>query len=1270
MKSFPVRIILIAAALLCAAAAPSAVGAPPASPAKPKTADTFGELLERFGVESPEQRKYIEDTVKQELQEEINEHIDLKLDVEVYLKSLNHLANGEIKQANAYLTEEVGKKVLEWVVGGTAAKILTLAWDFDKYVWTSVQAWAEKRDRQRFRDWLKGRVHAWRNGRDLHEMQTPLGSRTQFDIWWRDNKNSFGRTKMYGDRQQYYDKFETACRHRYMDVARKCRQALQQRENLKLAMRSKLFEIRRKIAAQQGRYKAAVRFLRRAGLEGTPSQVRKYETDKAFAAKVAAEIKKQAPRTALELRKKVLTNADADLSRASDAAAAADKARKGGRAAAITPPLGGLQTFLAEERDILRMLFTNSVDPIEGVRALSRCRGLALSYAAKLGSVRDDLRRMRASGKAQRDSLLAQSRRIDTALRSFAKARKELTERYDRRAKDAVGTLAGPAARLEKIDDEAIHHDAYRSVPEALRVEAAEAPAIEAKAVLVASLAPGESRGPDGLTPAARYLAGIVQRGTYRTDPTPPTIGYINPQVPDPLERMDRADEWLGKAIDAYTACMNKHAKDLARARDADQGMLARYREALAAYASAWKPLAGAAAYARGGYSTLALDAWRHRYAAKETELNKALARVYRKWRRHYQVLARMHGFQEAMRVHFQQERSVLNRVQLLAAEAARLRKRYARVRRDGDTDPDAGAPDATDDVTGQAIGILRAGDRSKIFDAMIARYRAVLGMLDGTWAGYDRVLTPAMRASHGLARAPYEGWRRSPQLNRKILAEMERLIDRARAADDGDDRYADVLTRCDKIDKELDQVGGKARLLGGEVLACRQRARKDLAAVRVALARPEVIVRDADRATENMKRFRAFAARCAALCAADDRRVGALLARARSTVAGAGGGHDARAAAMTRAVGMIRLAERHAEVVAAFAPYHGIYRHNAALADARTKLKGGGRVDTPTDTPTEPTRFPREGFFAVSVNGAVFGRTAGGITQTVQSRAGELTVRGEAHDAAFNDPRKVMLRLTPLPARPSQAGPFVTVAEGRADFVHRTTIRRGTTYALEMRVVTRDGRGLTPAPSPLSFRWPGPGTQLAGDDQPGDTDRPNADDRPGAGKPSAATDTDDAPSAAANTSTAKQQAYQTYIAAYNKLTSLMAAGKGDTPEAKKAYKDYKAAKDAYEAAVKNPSSSRPSGGKPSAGTKPKAGPKAKPDKPDTDDAPAAKKRPTSLKAAYQTYIAAYNKLTSLMAAGKGDTPEAKKAYKDYKAAKDVYEAMAKDAPPPKTDED
>jgi hypothetical protein len=50
-----------------------------------------------------------------------------------------------------------------------------------------------------------------------------------------------------------------------------------------------------------------------------------------------------------------------------------------------------------------------------------------------------------------------------------------------------------------------------------------------------------------------------------------------------------------------------------------------------------------------------------------------------------------------------------------------------------------------------------------------------------------------------------------------------------------------------------------------------------------------------------------------------------------------------------------------------------------------------------------------------------------------------------------------------------------------------------------------------------------------------------------------------------------KKKAYQAYIAAYNRLTSLMAKGMGNTPVAQQAYQAYKKFKQCYEKAL-NPS--------------------------------------------------------------------------------------------------
>ena len=51
--------------------------------------------------------------------------------------------------------------------------------------------------------------------------------------------------------------------------------------------------------------------------------------------------------------------------------------------------------------------------------------------------------------------------------------------------------------------------------------------------------------------------------------------------------------------------------------------------------------------------------------------------------------------------------------------------------------------------------------------------------------------------------------------------------------------------------------------------------------------------------------------------------------------------------------------------------------------------------------------------------------------------------------------------------------------------------------------------------------------------------------------------------------SAAAREAERQYTSAYNKLTGLMAAGKGDTPEAQAAYKLYREEKEKYDAILK-----------------------------------------------------------------------------------------------------
>ena len=95
-----------------------------------------------------------------------------------------------------------------------------------------------------------------------------------------------------------------------------------------------------------------------------------------------------------------------------------------------------------------------------------------------------------------------------------------------------------------------------------------------------------------------------------------------------------------------------------------------------------------------------------------------------------------------------------------------------------------------------------------------------------------------------------------------------------------------------------------------------------------------------------------------------------------------------------------------------------------------------------------------------------------------------------------------------------------------------------------------------------------------------------------------------------------ENDAYQQYIEAYNKLTQLMSQGKGETPQAQAAYKDYAYKKAQYEKYLEgNQAQHIDSQDKKSA--------------PQTDH--VSEYAAGSMKEAYNRYIAAYNKLSKMV---------------------------------------
>jgi hypothetical protein len=110
---------------------------------------------------------------------------------------------------------------------------------------------------------------------------------------------------------------------------------------------------------------------------------------------------------------------------------------------------------------------------------------------------------------------------------------------------------------------------------------------------------------------------------------------------------------------------------------------------------------------------------------------------------------------------------------------------------------------------------------------------------------------------------------------------------------------------------------------------------------------------------------------------------------------------------------------------------------------------------------------------------------------------------------------------------------------------------------------------------------------------------------------------------------------YEQYMAAYNKLTSLMSQGKGDTPQGKDAYEQFAKIKACYESSASGTNQS-------AAGQTGTGG---------------GYECPQDKAEAYQQYLAAYNKLNYLVSHGEEGTPQAKLAYEQYVKTKTCYES-------------
>lgn len=1045
----------------------AAGGIQAAPAAKKKKVETFSDMLQCWGVKNAAERKYIEDTVKQELQDEVTGYIDLKLDVEVYLKSLNHLVNGEVKEMNAYLVEEVAKKLLEWAVGGGPAKVLFAAWDFNKYVWKSVQGWAEKKDVEYYHKWLLKTVEGWRRGRTWG-LDKREDTRRLFDLFWQDNQHKFGKTKIKGKMaDDYRIKFEAACRHRTMAVGVTQRQVREDRENLKLAIRGKLFEIHLKVVNQQRRFQSASWKLKRARKTGEMSSlVKRYYADPAFKAHVI-KLAEENNKCSLEDDSKILQNADIDIALGTSAAKRASKSKT---FIIVTLPLGAYNTFLADYKTIMEEIFSNKVHPWEGKQAMRSWAGKTGAFTGKILTVRKEYRRMIYSGElkdAQVKSLRAELKRIDKVMMGYSKAINAEKKQRDAQARSIYETFRTPVEKLEKLFakpyntaelDQATLAWFHKSRKEMDRVS---------NNARVRPLKTGIKKDY-----ARAKLRGLVTRmrisAEYKRQSSSAASGYVISCAANPSVGMSNMTKWLNNCVDTYQAGMHATQQTVSRLLQADEAIMHRRFAAVRNYEKLYEPYAAVMEY-YGQYVRAARNdnrpgivhwssTWWAKHNTSLLTANRTTSRALHRLRLHHHTLANMYGFQKAMEKDFDREPSLLSRAQKLLNDARALAARYSGAKKD---DPDR--------PENMVIAILRGGDRIAVFNQMIRRYNTVRRPLDGTFVKYTSVLRPQVKAAYRLNKPPFEGWRRTVKQNAAIIAGMAQAIDDAGAGKKSDARYANVRKQCKSIMTQLDNIGRQARLVGKQVSDIITQARKHTNAVYLAIESPKSFIRDIPSAKRTLSSFQAFAAQAAAHFTADNRTVRGYLQQAKALMASKASNQEARSRQLIRATELLNLAVEHAKVMKFYATYMGSWRFDGRIKALKQQLGklgngSGGVVNT-----GDPKTFRRAGIFSVSLNGKVLGQLPAGKIHELTADHGNLVIRSARYGPAFRNAKKVMLRLSAARGRRKK---FVTVSEGKADFVYRTKIDYRKVYTLEMRAITRSNLGFEPTAFPARFRW------------------------------------------------------------------------------------------------------------------------------------------------------------------------------------------------------
>ena len=244
-------------------------------------------------------KKYAENIVKDKLHQMLEEKLNKDIPVETFLQSFDYLIHGEYKKAQLTAGEEAIKQFIGILLGSGSSTIIGWGWDFDKYVYNSIQKWAYNLNRKKFIDsFLKKKIEEWKTDKKLPKWSDV---RNEMYMWFNDHESEIGATQLPTQRKEYKEKFKNEMFAMTLDVFTKykvSRYKKLQRKKITLALIRKYRMLVKKTELKVERINSK---LKMANEQPTIKNIKRYIHDKNYrelvnaTAKVNIMIRSKAP---------------------------------------------------------------------------------------------------------------------------------------------------------------------------------------------------------------------------------------------------------------------------------------------------------------------------------------------------------------------------------------------------------------------------------------------------------------------------------------------------------------------------------------------------------------------------------------------------------------------------------------------------------------------------------------------------------------------------------------------------------------------------------------------------------------------------------------------------------------------------------------------------------------------------------------------------------------------------------------------------------------